>query len=792
MGSHRMRTPLTARLRRRATRTGLIAGITTFLLLAGTGVSYAAWTAGAAATSTASAANLSLTTSNFTTNAYTFQNHQLRTTGSVTIANTTDTNSGTVATLDLTLGLQSGNASLASNLQVRVWPSTLGACVSGTTTPGTATPGTWSSFPALSTPLAKGSSVTYCIRTFGAERGDLANSTGSATITPRVTATLTVGNFTASASTTTTQGTSYIYPTPAAFDEYAWYYIKSTTSGTPCLDVYSNGTSSGTALIEYGCKSVSEGNLNQQWRLTKSSGNYYDVQPRNATDLRWDNGASAAEGVPINVNTDAAGAGQEWQLQQVSTGVYQIVNNFSGLCLKPLNTALTTSVEYSQGVCDGTAGQRFTLTVAESIPHLDSIGCANSGTSGTNRRVTYTWSPQSTESYSIQYRASGSTGAWTAIATVGAGVSSYTWTTGAGTPSSVGVYDVRVVAGTSTAAATPALAVESVWRGADGSGAYLRCAPPTAAIASLSCADTGGTGTSRRVQYSWSPASTEPYSIQYRALGSTGAWTLISTIDPGVSSFTWSSGNPATDGTYDVRVVVGTSVAAATPSLAVNSVWKGTGAGPSVYLRCVQPTPAIATIACTDTGTSATNYRISYSWGEEAVKTYTLQLQNTSGVWADFGTVTPGGTSVTVNPAAGTVPLTWSVGTYNARIVDGTTVLASTTFYRGGTTTPYLRCSEPPLAVAMSCTGSWGTVTLTWAQQPAGTYRLQARNSSNADWLTLATTTSRTSVSIGTGDISGLSTGEKDLQLLNSANTVVATGALSIKWLLINYPDCVG
>ncbi len=452
------RTPFSTPARR-----GLLAGLVVFSLLSGTGVAYAAWTANATVTSTASVATLTLSTANFTTNQYTFKNELLVTTGSVTVTNTTTTTSSTVPSLTLAFDSSAGNAALAAGVHLSVWPSSLGTCVAGTPTPGGAVSGTWASFTPVVTTLAKTASVTYCIRSFGQERSDLGNAAGTTSITPRVTATLSVGNFTGTATATTTQSTQFIYPL-ATPDQFTWYNIKTTEATILC--VRAGGTATGSAIRESSCTTATS----RQWRFVSAGGAYYDIQPSSATTLRMDNNASLTDGaaVALRTNNDTL-VGQQWELQQVSAGVYQIVNNLSGLCLQ---TATATA---AQVACNGTAAQSYTLTAVATIPHIDSIGCVNTGTTGTTRRVQYSWSPAGTQTYSIQYRAVGSTGTWNLIALIASGATTYDWVTADPTPATNGTWDVRVVVGNSTATTNAALATQSVLRASDASGVYLRC-----------------------------------------------------------------------------------------------------------------------------------------------------------------------------------------------------------------------------------------------------------------------------------------------------------------------------
>jgi Ricin-type beta-trefoil lectin domain-like len=380
----------------RASRRGLVAGIVVFLVLFGSGASYAAWSALVTVTSTSSAATLAISTTNFTSNAYTFQNQALTTTGSVAVSNTTTTTSSTVPALTLAFDISAGDSTLASNLQLRVWPNTLGACVAATATPGAATSGTWNSFPAVVTTLAKSTSVTYCVRSYAVDRSNLSNATGTTSITPRITASLSVYNFTASAVATTTQSTQLIFPATGP-NQYAWYQVKSTVNGD-CLDVFGGNTASGTSVIDWPCKTIAAGNTNQLWRFVQASGSYYDVQALSTPALRWDNSASTTDLAPITVNTNNdALLGQQWLVQQVSSGVYQFVNALSGMCIEPNDTAVTTAVEYSQSPCDGSAAQKLTLTPSPVV----TLSCANTG-AGNARRVTFSWTPTNPTTFTFQ------------------------------------------------------------------------------------------------------------------------------------------------------------------------------------------------------------------------------------------------------------------------------------------------------------------------------------------------------------------------------------------------------
>lgn len=470
-----MRTRNTAR-RRRMMRRALIAGATTFLLFAGAGASYAAWTAGASATSAAGAASLAITTTGFDSNAFTFQNHRLTTTGTVTVQNTTDTTSTTPGDLEVSFGY-TGSAVLASKLTVSVWPTADQAgCAVVTPPPGTATGG-WDTAATSASPLtgtlAAGATQGYCVRVTAAERGELADPTGALTIEPSITATLKVGNWFQSATSTTTQTTAWIFPAYAP-PPNSWYQIRNLGSDN-CVDVDTASGTSGAGVIDYPCTTGStSADYHQHWTFTQSSGDYYDLTPRHAQTLRMDvAGGSTAPLAAIDVQTDAAPRpSQEWQLQQRAAGAYQIVNRQSGLCLQVDDSAAgNPGVAYVQAVCDGTLpGQGYTLTqVGIDLPTV-TMACQEVGSS-VDRTVYFTFS-STPPAYRLQVNTSGAT--WQDMN----GATYYTGTSAAisGNPPfdlANGSHAVRAITSADVVVATSSLRVRT--GGSAGPYHYLVC-----------------------------------------------------------------------------------------------------------------------------------------------------------------------------------------------------------------------------------------------------------------------------------------------------------------------------
>jgi len=348
----------------------IAAAITGFLVLAGTTAGYAFWSTSDSVTTTVGAASLSISTSNFTSVGYTFGNETLVTTGSVTVTNTTTTTSTQSGAVSLTFG-PAASATLAGKVTASIWSTTSAAnCTAAASVPSGATVALWSASPVLTTSLAKNASAIYCVRSSIASRETVATSGGSLTFQPMITGTITVGNFTGTTSATTTQSTQYIYPGTTTADTSHWFWIRpnfSNASYNYCLDVSGAATSSGTIVISYGCKNA--GASNQNWKFTASGASgYYTIQPRNATGLRIDNNSSTASGAGITVNTasgsPSTATNQQWQLQLVSTGIYEMVNPYSGMCLTSPSGTDQNLGQLTQSPCNGTVSQQFKVSQA--------------------------------------------------------------------------------------------------------------------------------------------------------------------------------------------------------------------------------------------------------------------------------------------------------------------------------------------------------------------------------------------------------------------------------------------
>ncbi len=382
----------------RRIKLAVAAALTGFLVLAGTTAGFAFWNASNSVSSTVGAATLAITTTNFTSVGYTFGNETLVTTGSVTVTNTTTTTSTQNGAVSVTFG-PAASATLAGKVTATIWTTASAAnCTTGATAPSGATSAFWSTSPVLTASLAKNASVIYCVRSSIASRELVATGSGSLTFQPKISATITVGNFTGSASATTTQSTQYIYTpsTLSSSDLTHWNWIRPNfTSGyNYCLDVSGGGSASGTIVISYGCKTG--GSANQNWKFIASgAAGYYTIQSRGATALRVDNNSSSASGGSITVNTasgsPATATNQQWQLQKVSTNIYELVNPYSGMCLTSPSGTSQNLGNLVQEPCSGTVYQQFKVSQA-----FENFTCAVSSNS-----FVWSWNSVTTGPYHV-------------------------------------------------------------------------------------------------------------------------------------------------------------------------------------------------------------------------------------------------------------------------------------------------------------------------------------------------------------------------------------------------------
>jgi chitodextrinase len=260
------------------------------------------------------------------------------------------TNTGDLAgNFSSTIALATGSSTTLSNaITVLVWevPS-LASCTTSASPVGAAS-FTWSTIPTLTGTLAVGGSKIYCLRT--SIPSTSLNISG--TVTPRLTSVLTAGSWTASATTTATQQTSYVPDTtaptvpgtPTASGTTATSTVLSWTAssdavGVVSYDVYRNGavvaTVTSPTFTDTG--------------LAASTTYSYTVRARDAA-----NNISAASGAR-SVTTSAAPP----PAAPVAGVWYQVINTNSGKCIDANGSGTANGVIVLQWSCGSSYNQHW-------------------------------------------------------------------------------------------------------------------------------------------------------------------------------------------------------------------------------------------------------------------------------------------------------------------------------------------------------------------------------------------------------------------------------------------------
>jgi|GEM_PF-1557039 len=375
-------------------RVAAIAAVATFATLVGASASWAYWTSQATAQVTADSADLTITTANFGTVSKTFGNENLVGTGSVTVTNSTVSSSTQKGAVTLVFSATGSTAALRGNFAFTVWLSTgANPCTDAATAGTTLASGTWNAGTTYATGAAGafsvGESRTYCVRTSIANPATAWPSNGTVTITPQVTGSIVLGNYSGNAAAiTATQTTQYLFPvfTPVT-TAGAYFYIHrvfTTPVGNYCADLEGGAGPTG---IGWPCKTG--GTSNQSWRFDAVSGKagYYTIKSNITAGTVLQQNAS---GAPVSAVAAVAGqANQQWLIQQTSTSYagtatryfFQFVNASTGQCLTYAAVNGTTAAlnQLQMVNCDGTASQQF-LTVRTMFSGVngatDTVSCS--------------------------------------------------------------------------------------------------------------------------------------------------------------------------------------------------------------------------------------------------------------------------------------------------------------------------------------------------------------------------------------------------------------------------------
>jgi hypothetical protein len=355
---------------RARTRFAAIIAATTALVLGGSTVAFALWSANGSVSSTATAATVSVNHAlSGSTLAQTYSDSSLVAVGVVTVTNS----SSRAGTYSVALSSTSSSSTLRAAVAVEI--GTAATCTT-TATFTSVTTGTMAATVTATGSIAAGASVPLCVRTSMTSGGVNANS--STTLAATVATSVNVGTWTATASPAITFAQSVAAPTQTV-DTGAWYWFISTINTSLCAEGLNYGSGSGTAVIQGNCSAPTGSDANELFRFVPTTGGYYRIIVKNATSLGLGTTSGNNKDVFLSSGT---GSLIEWGVvfNSDSTITLQSRSNTSR-CLTIPGSSSSSGVQLQVSNCvAGSSSQRFTLTTFNTAtPPATSLTCSADG-----------------------------------------------------------------------------------------------------------------------------------------------------------------------------------------------------------------------------------------------------------------------------------------------------------------------------------------------------------------------------------------------------------------------------
>ncbi len=273
----------------------------------------------------------------------------------VTITNTTA--GPTTVPADVTARL-SVSPGLNGGIMATAWPmQTPSECTDSAVPPPDAVTGPWvDGLMVAGDAVAPGATTYLCVQTSGTARAFGVEGTGSQTFSPRVDVTLSVHDIEATADTTATYTTQWIYRV-GLFPDGRTHQSRPDADRELCIDF---GDTLGEPVSLAACQGTPASPGPTQWFTWHVvSGDFATIEAGRPA------GGLLTLEPDGSLVTRAAGTGaQGWQLQTPSSSPLQIVSE-SGLCVIPtMSAGQVVAGPLTAGICDGSIGQMFVFFVA--------------------------------------------------------------------------------------------------------------------------------------------------------------------------------------------------------------------------------------------------------------------------------------------------------------------------------------------------------------------------------------------------------------------------------------------
>ncbi|KUO16206.1 hypothetical protein AQJ91_36875 [Streptomyces dysideae] len=124
-----------------------------------------------------------------------------------------------------------------------------------------------------------------------------------------------------------------------------------------CADVVSSSTADGAAVQQWSCW----GGDNQQWQVQSVGFGYYQIVARHSAKCLDVSSASTDDGAAIIQWTCHRHNNQQWELRDAGSGYVEIVARHSGKCLTVENASTADRARLIQRTCSGGQNQQWSL-----------------------------------------------------------------------------------------------------------------------------------------------------------------------------------------------------------------------------------------------------------------------------------------------------------------------------------------------------------------------------------------------------------------------------------------------
>jgi hypothetical protein len=193
------------------------------------------------------------------------------------------------------------------------------------------------------------------------------SANSAATLAATAATSVLVGTWTATAP----QAVSFVQTVTSGttIDSDAWYWIHPTLNTALCVEVLNGASTNNSRVVQQACSSDGS-SASELWRFVPTTGGYYRIVPRNATNLSWGaNTSNTGERLRVLSTTSTLA---QWQVVDNGDGTISMsLRSSAARCAVVRNASTTAGERIELGSCSTTSSaKKFNLEVYTEIPAL--------------------------------------------------------------------------------------------------------------------------------------------------------------------------------------------------------------------------------------------------------------------------------------------------------------------------------------------------------------------------------------------------------------------------------------